>query len=495
MVLDKWLRAVRRRRVAAVDLLVTGVTCVTLDNDRRVLPEAAIEVRDGRISAVHESSSPDVRAERVIDGSGCFALPGFVNAHTHAIHNLLRGGLSDDRVLYDWLLNVLYPGVLAYTEKDARTAAQLFCVESIRSGITTSVDNADLGRIDMLADTTIAVYEEMGIRAIYARMFSDTSPPELDGYLEAIEAKEPDVKHDPNPLEETKEALAHIERLIDRHHGRADGRIQVWPSPGIAIFTTREGLLGAKELARRKGVCLTIHVAESRFDAFQNGVSGVEYLASIGFLGHEVLIGHAVQVDANDIRMLKVNDVKIANNVVSNMFLASGIAPVAEMVNSGVTVGIGTDDCNCNTSVNMLADMKFAALAQKVRYSHSAAITAEKVLEMATIDGARAVGLEHEIGSLEVGKKADIILIDGRQPQMVPCHSIPSALVYQAYGHEVVATIVDGRVLMENRQLVDLSAEHEAELVAQAQQASEEVVERAGMQGIRNRGWRAIADV
>ena len=141
---------------------------------------------------------------------------------------------------------------------------------------------------------------------------------------------------------------------------------------------------------------LTIHVAESKFDAQQNGVSGVEYLASIGFLGADVLAGHCVQLDHNDIRMLKVLDVKVANNVVSNMFLASGIAPVAEMVLAGVTVGIGTDDCNCNTSVSMLSDMKFAALAQKVKYGNSAAITAEKVVEMATIDGARAVGLADE---------------------------------------------------------------------------------------------------
>jgi len=475
------------------DLLITNVTAVTLDPDRRVIRNASIEVRDGRISGIREGGPGE--AARTIDGTGKVALPGFVNAHTHAIHNLLRGGLSDDRVLYDWLLNVLYPGVLAYSKADAEVAARLFCVEAIRSGITTVVDNADLGRIDMLADTTIGIYEEMGLRAIYARMFSDTSPPGLDGYIEAIEAKEPDVKHDPDPLEQTREALASIERLMDRHHGKAGGRIQVWPSPGIAIFTTREGLLGAQELARRKNAWVTIHVAESKFDATHHGVSGVEYLASIGFLAPDVLLGHCVQVDANDIRMLKANDVKVANNVVSNMFLASGIAPVAEMVNTGVTVGIGTDDCNCNTSVNMLSDMKFAALAQKVRYLHSAAITAEKVVEMATIDGARAVGLQDEIGSLEVGKKADLILVDMMRPQMVPCHSIPSALVYQAYGSEVDTTIVDGRVLMAGGKLEDLPAEHEAELIRSAQRASEEVVERAGMQRIRDRGWKSMTAV
>jgi cytosine/adenosine deaminase-related metal-dependent hydrolase len=474
------------------DLAITNVTVVTLDGDRRVLRDASIEIRDGRIASIGAAPGP---AGRTIDGRGKIALPGFVNAHTHAIHNLLRGGLSDDRVLYDWLLNVLYPGVLAYSKSDAEIAARLFCVEAIRSGITTVVDNADLGRIDMLADTTIGVYDEMGLRAIYARMFSDTSPPGLDQYIEALEAKEPEVKHDPNPLEATAEALGSIERLMDRHHGRADGRIQVWPSPGIAIFTTREGLLGAQELARRKGAWVTIHVAESKFDATHHGVSGIEYLASIGFLAPDVLLGHCVQVDANDIRMMKVHDVKVANNVVSNMFLASGIAPVAEMINTGVTVGIGTDDCNCNTSVNMLSDMKFAALAQKVRYLHSAAITAEKVLEMATIDGARTVGLDDEIGSLEPGKKADLILIDAMQPQMVPCHSIPSALVYQAYGHEVDTTIVDGRVLMENRKLEGLAAEHEVELIRAAQIASEEVVQRAGMERIRDRGWKAMTAV
>jgi atrazine chlorohydrolase/5-methylthioadenosine/S-adenosylhomocysteine deaminase/melamine deaminase len=478
-----------------VDLLVRNAAVVTLDGDRRILHGGSVGITDDRIVFVGSSEDRVPEAAREIDGAGMAALPGFVNAHTHAIHNLLRGGLSDDRVLYDWLLNVLYPGVLAYDEDDARTAATLFCVEAIRSGITTVVDNADLGRIDMLADTTIDVYKQLGLRAIYARMFADKTPPELVEYMEMIEAKEPDVHHDPEPLEDTREALASIERLIDRHHGAEDGRIQVWPSPGIAIFTTREGLLGAKELARRKNTRLTIHVAESRFDATQAGVSAIEYLASIGFLGPETLLGHCVQLDANDIRMLKQYDAKVANNVVSNMFLASGIAPVAEMVNTGVTVGIGTDDCNCNTSVNMLSDMKFAALAQKVRYLHSAAITAEKVVEMATIDGARAVGLEHEIGSLEVGKKADLILVDLRHPQMVPLHSIPSALVYQAYGNEVDTTIVDGRVLMEGRRLTALDEEQEQALLTAAQASSDAVVERAGMQRVRDRGWKSSVAV
>lgn len=479
-----------------MDLAVVNATILTLDPERRVIAGGSIAVDGDRIQAVGGPDAVDTRgAGRVIDAKGKVLMPGFVNAHTHAIHNLLRGGLSDDRVLYDWLLNVLYPGVLAYTAEDATTAARLFCIEAIRSGITTVVDNADYGRLDYLADATIDTYKEMGLRAIYARMFSDFTPPELIPYIEAIESKEPEVHHDPQPYEETAAALDSISRLIQRHHGAAGGRIQVWPSPGIAIFTTREGLLGAKELARRNGTMLTIHVAESKFDAQQHGVSGVEYLASIGFLGPDVLAGHCVQLDDNDIRMFKVLDVRMSNNVVSNMFLASGIAPVAKLVLAGVTVGIGTDDCNCNGSVNMLSDMKFAALAQKVKYGNSAAITAEKVVEMATIDGARAVGLEKEIGSIEIGKKADFILIDLNHPQAVPCFSVPSVLVYQCYGNEVDTVVIDGQVLMEGRRLTLLSESEEAEVLVAAQKASEGVVERAGMQRIRDRGWKSFVAV
>jgi cytosine/adenosine deaminase-related metal-dependent hydrolase len=479
-----------------MDLVVENVTVLMMDPERRVIPGATVSVRDDRIVSVVEGPpDPSSRPAKRIDGTGKVLMPGFVNAHAHAIHNLLRGGLSDDRTLYDWLLNVLYPGVLAYTAEDAKLAARLFCIEAIRSGITTVVDNADFGRRDELADATIGTYDEMGMRAIYARMFSDTTPAELLPYIETIEAKEPGVRHDPDPIEQTTAALESIERLIQRHHGRADGRIQVWPSPGIAVFTSQEGLLGAKDLAKRNGTMLTIHVAESKFDAQQLGVSSVEYLATIGFLGPDVLAGHCVQLDDNDIRILRVLDVKVANNVVSNMFLASGIAPVAQLQLAGVTVGIGTDDCNCNTSVNMLSDMKFVALAQKVKYLSSAAITAERVVEMATIDGARAVGMADAIGSIEPGKKADFILVDLRHPQAVPCFSIPSVLVYQTYGNEVDTVVVDGQILMEGRRLTRVSEEEEAELLTAVQAAAEDVVVRAGMARIRDRGWRSFVAI
>jgi cytosine/adenosine deaminase-related metal-dependent hydrolase len=479
--------------MASHDLAITDAFVVTMDSERRVLEHGALTVDDGRITWIGKADQrPDLTAAETVDAGGKVLLPGFVNAHTHATHNLQRGGPSDDRVLYDWLVNALNPAMKAYRPEDVRLAAELYCVEAIRSGITTFVDNADYGRYDFHHEEAIAAYKRFGLRAIYARLFFDTVPAELGPYFDAMVAKEPEIAHDEDFLEPAAKALADTEALIDRHHGSADGRIQVWPAPAVAITTTVEGLLGARDLAKRKGTMLTIHVAQSHFDRLQGGVSSVEYLAAIGFLGPWVLANHMVQVDYNDLRIMRTLDVKVAHNPVSNMYVADGIAPIAEMNLAGITVGIGTDDCNANQSVSMISDMKFAALAQKVRYQSSAAMTAEKVLEMATIDGARAVGLEHEVGSLEPGKKADLILVDLDYPQTTPWHNASSALVYQAYGNEVDTVIVDGEILMRDRRLLALAAEEERDLLRRAQEASNGVLDRAGMQLLRDRPWTSI---
>ena len=478
------------------DLLITNAHVVTMNPEREVIRDGAIAIREDRIEEVGTMAALGERsAARAIDAGGKVALPGFVNAHTHATHNLQRGGPSDDRVLYDWLVNSLNPSMKAYRREDVRVAAQLYCLEAIRSGITTFVDNADYARHDFHPEEAIGVFKDFGLRAIYGRLFFDTVPEDLGPYFEAMEDKEPEIEHDAEFLEPAAKALADTEALIDRYHGGADGRIQVWPAPAVAITTTKEGLLGARDLARRKGTMLTIHVAQSPHDRIQAGVSSVEYLAAIGFLGPWVLANHMVQVDYNDLRILRDRDVRIAHNPVSNMYVADGIAPIAEMNLAGIKVGIGTDDCNANQSVSVVSDMKFAALAQKVKYGSSAAMTAEKVLEMATIDGAEAIGMADQIGSLEPGKKADLSLVDLSHPQTTPWHNAASALVYQAYGNEVDTVLVDGQVLMEGRRLAALGEEPEAELLAQAQRASDGVLERAGMQKLRDRPWTSIKGV
>jgi atrazine chlorohydrolase/5-methylthioadenosine/S-adenosylhomocysteine deaminase/melamine deaminase len=438
-------------------------------------------------------AAPD-SAGTVIDASGRAVLPGFVNAHTHAVYNLLRGGISDDRPLYDWLLNVVHPGLKAMTAEQANTAAELFCLEALRAGITTFVDNADSARFPDLAEATMSAYERFGVRAIYARMFADMLPPVFVAYGEAVMAKEPEVRHFVDSIEDTTEALASIERLIRTHQGRGDGRITIWPAPGVAVCTTKDGLLGAKDLARRHGTRLTIHVAESPLDREQAGMSSIEYLASIGFLGPDVLAAHCVQVDAKDMRIMAATGVNVAYNPVSNLFLASGVAPIAEMASLGIPLAIGTDDPNCNSSVNLLSDLKFAVLAQKGRYRDAAALTAERALEMATIGGAEALGMDDDIGSLEPGKKADIVTIDLARPHLVPCYSVASVLVYQAAGTEVNDVLVDGHAVMRDGVVTALAPDGDGPLLARSQLRSEELVEAAGLGAMRRRGWRSMAD-
>jgi atrazine chlorohydrolase/5-methylthioadenosine/S-adenosylhomocysteine deaminase/melamine deaminase len=489
------------------DVLVVGARVVTMDDERREIAPAFVSVIDDRIAAVGPMADAPECGAMVIDARGKAVLPGFVNAHTHAVYNLLRGGIADDRPLYDWLLNVVHPGLKAMTAEQAATAAELFCVEAIRSGITTFVDNADSARFPDLAEATLAAYEDYGVRAVYARMFADMLPPVFEAYGDAVMAKEPGVDHYLDSIEHTEAALASIEELIGRHHGRAGGRISVWPAPGVAVCTTKRGLLGAKDIARRHGTRLTIHVAESALDREQAGMSSVEYLATIGFLGPEVLAAHCVQVDAKDIRLLAAKGVHVAHNPVSNLFLASGVAPIAQMVGAGVNVAIGTDDPNCNSSVNLLSDLKFAALIQKGWYRDAAAVTAERVLEMATIDGARALGMADEIGSLEPGKKADLVTIDLRRPHLVPVHDVASVLVYQATGDEVNDVLVDGLPIMRDRVVTALGARRdrdpgagegeegsEQELLHRVQLCSDELLRSAGLDSMQRRGWRSVAD-
>ena len=301
-----------------------------MDEARNEFLPGYVAIRDDVIVGVGPQQACPSGADRVIDAAGKVALPGFVNAHTHAIHILMRGGLSDDRPRYDWLFNVILPGLAVYGRADIELAARLYCMEALLSGITTFVDNVEfpVDRFDMAADTAIGVYRRMGPRVIYARMFYDYAPPDLAPLVEAAQAREPGVRHPADGFEPTAAALASIDELIRRHHGSADGRIQVWPSPGVAILCSREGLLGAKDLARRRGTRLTLHLAESPQDRYQSGMTSIEYLGSIGFLGPEVLAGHCVQACSSDIRTLKAFDVKVANNAVSNLFLGSGIAPM-----------------------------------------------------------------------------------------------------------------------------------------------------------------------
>ncbi len=475
------------------DIIIRNGIVLTMDKHRTILSDGAVVIKADRIVAVgpNDEILARYRAAKVIDASGNLIMPGFVNSHTHVIQVLLRGGLSQDRELYDWLFNVLYPGLEQYRPEDAQLAATLYVTEAVRSGITTIVDNADQGRSDDIAAATIETYGKLGIRAIYARMFFDSSPQHLEKLVETVMRKAPAVKHANSLFEPTDDALSHIESLISRYHNAYEGRIHVWPAPGLPNTTTEDGLMRAAQMAEKYGTMVTLHLAEAPLDANMHGMTSTEYLNALGFLSPRLLAAHCVWMNERDLRLLKFHNVKVAHNAVSNLYLASGFAPVSKMVSQGITVGVSTDDANCNDTISMILAMKIAALAQRGSNLDSSALTTEKVVEMATIDAAKAIGLDHEIGSLEPGKKADVIVVGLQKAQLYPNHHIPSVLVFQAYGSEVEMVIADGKILMEERVLTFLDDADELLLYKDAQRASESIAKRGGLTGLE-REWRSL---
>ncbi|GAB4384365.1 MAG: amidohydrolase [Elainellaceae cyanobacterium] len=462
---------------------------LTMNQERNLIEQGTILVEDDRIVAVGPSSSLEVSpGTEVIDATGMAVLPGFINAHTHVSQILQRGGPSHDRDLYDWLFNVLYPGLAAYTPEDARAAAYLFCAEAVRSGTTTIVDNEDAGQYEAIAHATLKSFQQIGIRAVYARMFFDAPRESMSDYLNSVMAKEPAVKH-VNNIETTEQALTAIEQLIRQFHGTENGRISVWPAPSIPLVVSDKGLQQSQQIAKSNGTMWTLHLAECAIENQITWPSPTEYLYNHGLLDERLLAAHCIYMNERDLRLLRQHQVKVSTQVASNAYLGSGIAPVPDMITSGITVGMGTDDANCNDSVNLLNDMKLLSHIHRAHTRDAAVLTPEKILELATIDGARAIGMEREIGSLEVGKKADIILIDLNHPQMIPCHNLPAALVFQSYGNEVNTVMVDGKVLMRYRELSFLPSEHEFTFYQETTKRSLAMLERAGIKSSRE--WKS----
>lgn len=463
-----------------MDFLITGGTLVTMDRQRLVIENGAVAVKGNRIAAVGAAKELDGRFSEVktIDATGKVVLPGLVNTHTHLFQGLLKG-LGDDRVLVDWFRQVTGPSAARLLPEDCYQAARLGCLEAIRSGATTLVDFMYPHVGPGLSDPIIQAFQESGIRGIYARGYVDWGVD--DGVPPVI-------------IEKADDALADCRRLFEAYHGSSGGRIQIWAAPCMIWTQTAEGLMATRRLADQCGMRITIHVAETPFELENSrrrfGLKDLEYLARIGFLGSDVLAVHGVYLDSRDIRILKHFDVKLSHNPVSNMYLSSGAAPVPAMLAAGITVGLATDGPASNNNQNMIQTLKFAALLHKAATKDPTVITAEKVLEMATIDGARALGLEEEIGSIEEGKKADLIVIDLNNPFAAPVHNPVSALVYAATGCEVETVLIDGRPVMERGMVLTMD---EASVLGKAQAAADALAERAGTSHLRRRPWRSMA--
>lgn len=460
-------------------LLLKNATLVTMDPLRRIIKNGWLLIEDAHISQIGESADNAPSADATVDAEGKVALPGFINAHTHVNQILLRGGPSHGKQLYDWLLNVLHPGLKAMTPEDVGVATRLYCLEAVKAGITTVVDNADSALYDGFPEAALGVYKEVGERVVYARMFFDQAHPDMDRYGETVQARSPSIAT-PNTREDSERVFEHIESLFRAFHSGPEGRISVWPAPAITPMVSIEALKWAESFAEEKDVMWTVHMAETEHEERCHWMTPMDFLEHHQLLGPRLQCAHCVYSTPKDIRLMQKYDIKVASQPVSNGYLGSGVAPIPELVQRGVSVGIGTDDANCNDSVNMLSDMKIMAHVHRAARADANALTPEKILEMATIDGARTVGMEKYIGSLEVGKLADVILLDMKHPQTTPMHHIAATLVFQAYGTEIDTVIVNGEVLMQDRAPKRERFHEEVQLLDQAQSRAEALCKKVG---------------
>jgi 5-methylthioadenosine/S-adenosylhomocysteine deaminase len=426
--------AARPQRARRVDLIVSGGTVVTMDASRRVIEDGAVAVEGGRIVAVGGRAEIARRyaARDVIDARGRAVIPGLVNGHTHVPMTLFRG-IADDLDLNEWLTKYIFPAEAKnVNEEFVRAGAQLGLAEMIRGGTTTYCDMYYFE--DAIAEET----ERAGVRGLLGETVIDF------------------------PVADNKtwpDAMRYTERYVARWKGNKLITAAIAPH---APYTVSEAhLREVKAFSDRTGAAIVTHVAETRKEvddiSRDHGARPVEYLARIGFLGPRDVFAHTVHITEGEISLLKQNGVGSVHNPQSNMKLASGVAPVPQMLRSGVAVGLGTDGAASNNDLNMWEEMDTAAKLHKLTTNDPKTLTAEEALALATIGGARALHMDADIGSLEEGKRADIVVVDLDALNQTPRYNIYSNLVYATKAADVRTVVIEGRVVMRDRRLLTLN--------------------------------------
>src|SRR2546426_5577363 len=439
------------------DLIITGGTIVTMDGARTIYADGAVAVKSDTIVAVGPRAEVEAKyvAGQTISAEGKLVLPGFINGHTHVPMTLFRG-LHDDVTLNDWLYKYIFPAEAKnVNEEFVRWGTRLAAAEQIRSGVTTFADMYYFE--DAVAEETKAA----GMRGVLGETLIDFPAP--DNKSEA-------------------EMLAYTEKFLKKWQG--DPLIHAAAAPHSIYTCSRKTLQDTAALARKYQAPILIHVAEMRKEwedsQRQNGTSPVQYLDKIGVLGPDVVAAHCIFVDETDRTILAQRQVGCVHNPSSNMMLASGVSPVPELRTAGVAVGLGTDGpAGSNNDLNLMEEMDLAAKLAKITKMDPLALNAKAVVEMATIDGAKALHMEKEIGSLEAGKKADLILISLDAPNAVPMYDVYAQLAYALKGTDVETVVIGGRVVMRERKLLTVKEE---EATAKAREYKKAIAASLGLQ-------------
>ena len=396
-------------------------------NGKDFIENGALAIKNGKITFIGKSASAtNIEAETRINAKGKVAMPGLINCHTHVPMTLFRG-IAEDQPLDTWLKETIWPLEAKLSPEDVYVGALLGCLEMIKNGTTCFADM--YFHEDMVAKAT----EKSGLRAVLA-----------EGIIEAG-----------NKIL-GKKMLHKSASFAKRFHGYANGRVRTMLGPHAAYTCSPALLKKISERASELNVGVHLHLAESKAMFKEYGSSEVEFLDKIGFLKSHVLAAHCINLSSKDMHILSKRGVNVVHVPVANMKLGLGVAKIKDLLDLGVNVSLGTDGPASNNSLDMFETLKIAALLQKLAYQNPTVMPAYEVLKMATINGAKALGIGESMGSLEVGKKADIVLIDLSKPHLKPLHNIYANIVYSARGSDVDTVIVDGKILMENRQVKTL---------------------------------------
>ena len=426
-----------------VDFLIYGDTILTMVPGREIINNGVIAIKDDLIVFVGKEGSLEksFNAEETIIANKSLVMPGLINSHTHAAMTCFRG-IADDLPLMEWLNEYIFPVESKADGELVYYGSLLACAEMILSGTTTFCD------MYLFEDKVAEAAKVAGIRAVVGEVLFDFPSPNVKSQ---------------------KEGLEYTEWLINKWIG--DPLITPAVEPHAVYTCSPEFLMDTKRLSDKYGVPLIIHLSESESEVKEvkekYGKSPVYLLDSIGFLGKNLIADHCVCLTDDEMDILKEHGVKVVHNPESNMKLASGVAPIPELMSRGIPVGLGTDGCASNNNLDMFQEMDTAAKIHKVYRRDPTVMNAREVVGMATIGSARVLGLNDKVGTLEVGKKADLIIIDMDKPNLTPLYNIYSHLVYAVNGADVTTSIINGKLVMKDRRLLTIDKDEVMEKVRQ----------------------------
>jgi 5-methylthioadenosine/S-adenosylhomocysteine deaminase len=437
--------------------LIRNATILTM-NDGLDVVSGAVSVRDGRIAAV--GLEPTDTHDVTIDAGGGWLLPGFIQTHIHLCQTLFRG-YADDLRLMDWLRTRVWPMEAAHTPASLRAATRLAGLELLQSGTTSILTMETVHDTDAVFEAASAI----GIRATIGKCMMDASTPGAPQRLH----------------EQTQRSLDESLALGRHFHGSAGGRIRAAFAPRFAVSCTRDLLEEVAALSAANQTLVHSHASEQREEIAlvrrETGMANIDYFDTVGLASPRLCLAHCVWVEPHEQELLAARDVKVTHCPGSNLKLGSGIAPVAELLERGISVSLGSDGAACNNHLDMFGEMRLAASLQSV-VRGPGSLRAQTALWMATRNGARALGLAGEIGSVEVGKRADLILISRSAPHMATAVDPYSAIVYAGRPDDVRLTMVDGEILVRDGQALHLDAREVAE---QARIEARALAARAGL--------------